>query len=572
MSAAMSDPPPIPDLLSAEPTVRIDVAELRQTLVFAFAMGGSSESFDEAIASASLPASRWDRSYFTRDLFLEQLVERFLSVRIGGRVYPVCKPYLLRAIAEPPLLPEVAAFRRRVLGELASSKEMRADFEQVYLEIVRLRALFCAGRYTTRELRRLEILRAVHKVMEMLAGSFAGATSGLTRLASFGRAVCEGETYRRLDAMLDHEGHLSTVDLRVRVGSDGELRMFQIVSVRENKDNPFHSSPLGRWLAKLRLILRGYRMNGGEVIERLFDDLFTGLEVDLALLFQLLGDMEFYLGGLSLRDRALAKGLSVCFPEMIEPGADDGEDRGIEIEALFNPLLLGEKTAPVPCDLRVAQAGSVVIVTGPNSGGKTRLLQSIALCQLLGEAGLFVPARRARLPPVAGLFVSLLEDARADQPEGQLGMELLRIRRMFEEIDIGSLVLLDELCSGTNPSEGEEIARLVISLLPELGAQVFITTHLLQFAARLAEERPIPRLEFREVELDAYERPTYAFREGVARTSLAHKTAARLGVTRDELLGLVAAKKRDRSGRAGGDVGRAHLHDAPASEVRRARR
>jgi len=137
-----------------------------------------------------------------------------------------------------------------------------------------------------------------------------------------------------------------------------------------------------------------------------------------------------------------------------------------------------------------------------------------------------------------------VEDARADQPEGQLGMELMRIRRMFEQLEVGSLVLLDELCSGTNPSEGEEIARLVISLLPELEAQVFVTTHLLQFAARLAEERPTSRLEFLQVELDAKDLPTYGFVPGVARTSLAHKTAARLGVTRDELLALIASKQR----------------------------
>ena len=148
------------------------------------------------------------------------------------------------------------------------------------------------------------------------------------------------------------------------------------------------------------------------------------------------------------------------------------------------------------------------------------------------------------MPRASGLFVSLVEEARADQPEGQLGMELLRIRRMFEQLDVGSLVLLDELCSGTNPSEGEEIARLVISLLPELEAQVFVTTHLLQFAAHLAEEKPIPRLEFFQVEIDARERPTYAFVPGVAKTSLAGKTAARLGVTRDELLALIAARKR----------------------------
>ncbi len=215
----------------------------------------------------------------------------------------------------------------------------------------------------------------------------------------------------------------------------------------------------------------------------------------------------------------------------------------MSFRGLFNPLLCTDKTAPVPCNLRTAHPASVVIVTGPNSGGKTRLLQAVALSQLLGEAGLFVPAAEARMPRASGLFVSLVEESRADQPEGQLGMELMRIRRMFEQLGVGSLVLLDELCSGTNPSEGEEIARLVISLLPELSAQVFVTTHLLQFAAHLAEEQPIPRLEFFQVEIDARERPTYAFVPGVARTSLAQKTAARLGVTKDELLALIAKKK-----------------------------
>ena len=148
------------------------------------------------------------------------------------------------------------------------------------------------------------------------------------------------------------------------------------------------------------------------------------------------------------------------------------------------------------------------------------------------------------LPRADGLFVSLFEEGRADQPEGHLGMELLRIRRMFEQLEPGPLVLLDELCSGTNPSEGEEIARLVLSLLPELEARAFVTTHLLQFAARLEETRPSPHLAFLQVELDPHERPTYRFVPGVAKTSLAHKTAARLGVTREELLALVAARRR----------------------------
>jgi DNA mismatch repair protein MutS2 len=531
--------PPVPDLIAREPSLRIDAAGLRQTLAFAFATGVSTETFDRAVNEMRLPKTAWDRAHFARDLFLSDFVDRCMPVRAGGRDYQPCAAYLLRVLGEPPRDPACAEMRRDVLRDLTTKKQLRADLEAAYVAIVQLRAMIAAGRFVSPYLRRLEILRSLHGVFALLARSFEGATSALSRVREFGQAVVESEGYKRLDALLDHEAHLGTVDLRVRVGSDGELRTFQVVAVRENKANPFYSSAIGRFFSRLFLFFRGYRMSGGEVAERLFDDVFTALEASTTALFQLLGDCEFYLAVLGFRDLAISKGLAVCFPEIVESGA-----AGIEIQRLFNPLLLEAKLAPVPCDLSSSKTGSVVFVTGPNSGGKTRLLQAIAFAQMLGETGALVPAASARFPRVRGLFVSLVEEARADQPEGQLGMELLRIRRMFDQLDMSSLVLLDELCSGTNPSEGEEIARLVISLLPELGARVFVTTHLLSFAARLAEERPIAGLEFLQVELDDRERPTYGFLPGVAKTSLAQKTAARLGVTREELSELIAKKRR----------------------------
>jgi DNA mismatch repair protein MutS2 len=233
----------------------------------------------------------------------------------------------------------------------------------------------------------------------------------------------------------------------------------------------------------------------------------------------------------------------MALPDLVPTGDGARDSGGLELLGLFNPLLLAAGIRPVACDVRAAP-GAVVVVTGPNSGGKTRLLQAIAIAQMFAEAGLLAPVRAGRVPRAPGLFASLYEEPRADAPEGHLGMELLRIRRLFDQLDHGSVVVLDELCSGTNPSEGEEIAGLVLSLLPELGVQAFVTTHLLQFAARLAEERRIVGLDFLQVELDEQERPTYRFVPGVAKTSLAQKTAARLGVTRDELLARIAAKRK----------------------------
>jgi DNA mismatch repair protein MutS2 len=114
---------------------------------------------------------------------------------------------------------------------------------------------------------------------------------------------------------------------------------------------------------------------------------------------------------------------------------------------------------------------------------------------------------------------------------------------LFEKLEPGSIALLDELCSGTNPTEGELIFERVVSLLPELGPQVFVSTHFLGLAVRLERERPVPSLTFLQVELDAKEEPTYQFVPGVATTSLAHKVAARLGATRKALEALVVAKR-----------------------------
>jgi DNA mismatch repair protein MutS2 len=381
----------------------------------------------------------------------------------------------------------------------------------------------------------MEILRAARHAFALLAG-FGAARSALSRMRDFGANVVASAAYSRLVSLLDHDEHQGSIDLRVRVGADGEVRSMELLAVRENRDNPFYTSPFRRFLARLILFFRGYRASAGEVAERLLSDVLSGLEAEVVLLFQLLGDIAVYLGTLGFRDRARERRLAVTLPTRVPPG------EALEIDGLFNPLLLASGVAPVPADMR-AGPGAVVVVTGPNSGGKTRLLQAVAVTQLLADGGLFVPARSARVPAASGLFASLFEEPRADQPEGHLGMELLRIRKLFDDLDAGSLVVLDELCSGTNPSEGEEIARLVLSLLPELGVRAFVTTHLLSFAAALAAESPPSLMEFLQVELDPQERPTYRFVGGVARTSLAHRTAERLGVTRSELLERIAAKR-----------------------------
>ena len=278
------------------------------------------------------------------------------------------------------------------------------------------------------------------------------------------------------------------------------------------------------------LLVSGYHASSSEILSRLIDSVFSDLEADVVFFFQLIGDIEVYLATLGFRNVAERAGLSVCLPEL--------QDEGPRIfEGLFNPWLVSEGRPCMPCDLRLEEGEHLSFITGPNSGGKTRLLQSLSLGQLLGQCGLFVPAARAEMRWTSGLFTSLIEHAEIDQVEGRLGTELLRIRRLFERARVGGMLVLDELCSGTNPSEGEALIQLVLEVLEELRPQAFITTHFLEFAARL--QATAPGYRFLQAALDEREMPTYAFSDGVAATSLAHRVAERLGVTRDSLRALV---------------------------------
>ncbi|HWP04545.1 MAG TPA: DNA mismatch repair protein [Polyangiaceae bacterium] len=528
-----------PDLLHAAPFPRFDAEALRLSLTLAFSGGGQGGLFGEALDRAVLAPSSFDPGAFASDLFLRNFVGLCCKVRVGQRDYPVAHQHLARLIASPPSDPRTIEFRRAILAELATSRQLREELEQLYVVLYRLRKILESGSAEWDPNRRqMDILAAVKELVERMADKFCAARSGLSRLAEFGARVKASEAFRSLADLIAYDEKLATLELKVSVGADGKIRAFKLLSVAENQTNPFVGSPAQRWLARAELFLRGFSFSSGEVMARLILAVFDGLEPVFPSFVGLLGDLEFYLGALGFKDFAASAGLPVCLPEFVTA------ETPRVLDGLFNPLLLAHGIPPVPCDLTTDRHDTTVLVTGPNSGGKTRLLQSVALAQLLGQAGLFVPARVAKLTLASSLVVSLIQETKADQAEGRLGMELVRIRALFEHLPPGAMVMLDELCSGTNPSEGEEIFELVVQMLTRLRPQAFITTHFLAFASRLESAGAIPELRFLQVSLGENHEPTYQFKPGVAKTSLAGHAAARLGVTGEQLLALVERNTR----------------------------
>ncbi len=539
----------VPDLLHEMPRRRLDGRGLEQALVFAFASGGHRDSLERLTLTSQLEPSEFAPDCFVKDLFLADFVGRCTGFLIEGRRYQPHAARLTRLLAHPPADHGVLAFRQAIVAELLAAPQVKGALERSYLrlrEIFQLLESTDSGKHFDPVARRLEILRAILRAIDQLASGFGAAESGLRRISEYAREVRESAAYDNLRQLLDHEGHLATIQVRLALAYDGQLRGFEIVRAEENVENRYYVSPWRRLVTRLRLLFRGYHVRQTEVLGRLINGVFDALTPFVGDAVELLSAFEFYLATLGFSELARAQGLEVCLPEVPPPSAAEPADLSSELDALFNPFLLLEEHPPVAGDVRIA-AGGFVIVTGPNSGGKTRLLQAVGLAQLLAQSGFVVPAARARLGFRRGLFVSIVDEVSVDQREGRLGTELLRIRRLFEKLCSGALVILDELCSGTNPSEAEEIFRLVLELLAELEPQVLISTHFLHFAERLREDAQDGRLSFLQVELDQEQHPTYRFVPGVATTSLARMTAERLGVTRESLRSLVEAARRDQA-------------------------
>jgi len=534
--------PKVPDLLHVTAMPWGDLSGSIELTRYAFEGGDCAGVFDALVEALPLAETGFSAGSFANQLYLDELVQRCLPIRgLSDTTLAPSTRLLRHVLATPPRDPLHCESRQAVLRELRAGPELVTQLRAYYTAIRQLRRALETEAIEEPNLvrRKIAVLIALQAAVNAAADGFEGASSNLSRLRTLGESVRGKSGWERMTQMVDLEGNLAAVDVRLQLGSDGTVRGFGIVAVRDRGGADLLPRPFTRLMQRLGSWLQGHRYGESEVVVRLLDEVFSPFAEDIVALIATTGAIELYLASLGFAELAEARGLSVCLPTLLSPSDEVAERK---IEGLFNPLLFLQDGAVRTCDVPVPGKEALTVITGPNSGGKTRFLQALAITQLLGQVGILVPASEARLIRAPSMFLSLVEGVDASQIEGRLGSELLRIRKLFEEIEPGSLAILDELCSGTNPNEGEEIFSTVLSLLPKLRPQLFVSTHFLGLAARLEAERPVPTLAFLQVDLDANEKPTYRFVPGVATTSLAHKVAERLGVTRTDLEKLVAKK------------------------------
>jgi len=205
------------------------------------------------------------------------------------------------------------------------------------------------------------------------------------------------------------------------------------------------------------------------------------------------------------------------------------EDRGLILDQARHPLLLAsiaERTVPISIRLGKDQNG--LVISGPNTGGKTVALKTIGLLALMAQSGLPIPAARARLPIFRQVLADIGDHQSISAHLSTFSAHILRIRGMIESLEPPSLILIDELGTGTDPAHGSALGIAVLEHFQSQETLVVATTHhqaLKIFAASHAG------LQNASVELDAKtQEPTYKIRMGLAGDSSGLQMALRLGL------------------------------------------
>jgi hypothetical protein len=190
-------------------------------------------------------------------------------------------------------------------------------------------------------------------------------------------------------------------------------------------------------------------------------------------------ELGFYVSCLNLADRLAVKRVPVTFPEptQLSPPSFSCTD-------LRDACLELQSQSPVVGNDVQADARSLVIITGANSGGKSTFLRSVGVAQLMMQCGLFVTAQSYRANVVRGIFTHFIREEDASMVSGRLDDELRRMSAIADQLRPHCLVLFNESFAGTNEREGAEIGYQIVGALLEAEIKVFFVTHRFAFAER----------------------------------------------------------------------------------------
>ena len=252
---------------------------------------------------------------------------------------------------------------------------------------------------------------------------------------------------------------------------------------------------------------------------------------DLLLLLDLLArlDLAMAKGRQSIALKAIEPSVTRLSDTPQGPGAEPPggaiAERRLALTAARHPLLAGDV---VPISVSLGAAQTVMLITGPNAGGKTVALKTAGLLALMAHAGLHVPAEQARFPALDGVYADIGDQQSIEQSLSTFSSHISNILSIMGRATDRSLVLLDELGTSTDPEEGSALAKSILSHFQEMGLLLVATTHH-RGVARYVQETPGMVNASVDLHPQTLE-PTYRVTQGLPGRSYALTIASRLGM------------------------------------------